>query len=113
MEPVAAQLFRPGGARLHRLGPCLEDVDPAVDAIASPLDVHRAAVVLLDDERGARKLLGLGIGDRKANPVGRRHVHGGDRSAGGLDHSAKIILSALSPTVLRRIAGLPSLTLRL
>jgi hypothetical protein len=36
---------------LHRLGARLQDVELAVGAVLAPLDVHRAAVVLLDDQR--------------------------------------------------------------
>ena len=41
------------GLALHRLGPRLQDVELAVDAVLAPLDVHRPAVVLLDDQRVA------------------------------------------------------------
>src|SRR5690606_24860027 len=41
--------------RLHRLGAGLKDVDLAVDAVTAPLDVHRAAVVLFNDDGIARQ----------------------------------------------------------
>ena len=39
--------------RFHRFRTRLQDVDLAVHAVAAPLDVHRALVVLLDDDRVA------------------------------------------------------------
>ncbi len=44
-----------GVLALHRLGARLQDVELAVDAVLAPLDVHRAAVVLLDDHRVAAR----------------------------------------------------------
>ncbi len=44
-------LDRAAGAALHRLRPRLQDVDLAGLAVLAPFDVHRAAVVLLDDQR--------------------------------------------------------------
>ena len=63
---------------LHRLGPRLQDVELAVDAVLAPLDVHRPAVVLLDDERVAGELGDLVVGERIAvallgRGVERRH----------------------------------------
>src|SRR5690606_23948370 len=61
--------------RLDRLGARLQDVDLAVDAVAAPFDIHRAAVVLLDDDRVARQLGHLIVGQRIAVALGYRHVH--------------------------------------
>jgi len=67
-----------GDARLDprddRLGAGLQDVDAPVDAVLAPLDVHRPAVVLLDDERLPGELDEVGVVDREASAVGRRHV---------------------------------------
>src|SRR3546814_7695386 len=49
LELVAAQHVD-RRARLHGFRTRLQDVQLAVDAILAPLDVHRPAVVLLDDE---------------------------------------------------------------
>ena len=50
----------------HRLRPRLQDIELAVDAVAAPLDVHRAAIVLLDDQGIARELLDLRVGDARS-----------------------------------------------
>ncbi len=55
-----------GALAHHRLGSCLQDVELAVDAVLAPLDVHRPAVVLFDDERVAGELGDVGIGERIA-----------------------------------------------
>ena len=69
-------------------GPRLQDEDLAAGAVFAPLDVHRAAVVLLDDERLARERHDVGIVQGEALPLGARHVHGCDalRAALGVDH---------------------------
>ena len=48
-------LDRASAAALDRLGPRLQDEDLAARAVFAPFDVHRAAVMLLDDERLARE----------------------------------------------------------
>ena len=63
---LVAVLDLAGALALHRLGPRLQDVELAVDAVLAPLDVHRPAVVLLDDHRVARQLLHVGIDERVA-----------------------------------------------
>ena len=54
------------GLALHRLGPGLEDVELAVDAVLAPLDVHRPAVVLLDHQGVAGQLGHVGVAQRIA-----------------------------------------------
>ncbi len=51
------------GARHHRLGTCLEDVDFPVETVLAPLDVHRPLVVVLDGQRVPGQLLDLGVGE--------------------------------------------------
>ena len=76
--------------RLHGLGPRLEHVDESVDTVATPLDVHRAAVVLLDDQRVAGKLGDLGVGEAQQLGVGgvdRHELRGAtDARVGRVDH---------------------------
>ena len=50
-----------GGLALDRLGPGLQHVQPAVLAILAPLDVHWAAIVLLDDQGVLCQLGDVGI----------------------------------------------------
>ena len=64
-EPLAH-----AGARHHRLGPRLQDVELAVEAVLAPLDVHRALVVLLDGQRLPGQLLDLGVGEAEQRPLG-------------------------------------------
>src|SRR5262249_25188703 len=63
------------GAALHRLRPCLQDVDRTALAVARPLDVHRPAIVLLDEERLPRELHQIVIVQTEALLVGGWHVH--------------------------------------
>jgi hypothetical protein len=44
-------------------------------AVLAPLDVHRAAVVLLDDQRVLRQFGNIGIGQRVAVALLGRRVH--------------------------------------
>ena len=79
VEPVAAQPLRVlPGLRFHCLRPRLQDVELAVDTIAPPFDIHRTAIMSLDDQRIARQLRGFRVGDRKATLVLERHIDGGD-----------------------------------
>ena len=57
------------GAALHGFGPRLQDVDLAGLAVLAPLDVHRAAVVLLDDQRLLGELDDVVVGDREAPAI--------------------------------------------
>ena len=82
---LVAHLCLALGLALHRFGTRLQDVDQAVLAVLAPFDVHGAAVVLLDDQRIARQLLDVHIGQRIAVALLGGHVHGFDQAAvGGL-----------------------------
>ena len=72
-----------GRLALHRLGPRLQDVELAVDAVLAPLDVHRPAVVLLDDERVAGELGDVVVGEREAVALLGGGVERGDELAAG------------------------------
>ncbi len=54
------------GARLHRFRACLDDEQLAADAVLGPLDVHRAAVMLFDDQRLLGQFLHVLIADRES-----------------------------------------------
>src|SRR5690606_41771749 len=51
---------------LHRFGARLQDVELAVLAVLAPFDVHRAAIVLLDDHRVTRQLEHVLVGQGEA-----------------------------------------------
>ena len=68
---------------LHRLGTGLQDVELAVGAVLAPLDVHRPAVVVLDDHGIARQFHHVGVGEREAVALLRRGVDGRDELAAG------------------------------
>src|SRR5690606_4348851 len=63
------------GTRLHRLGPGLHDEQLTGDAVLRPLDVHRAAVVLLDDHRLAGQRLDFRVVQAEAVLLVCRHRH--------------------------------------
>src|SRR5690606_41504321 len=67
---------------LHGLGPGLQDVELAVDAVTAPFDVHRALVMALDDEGGARELDDLVVRERIAAALGGAGI---DRAHGAPD----------------------------
>src|SRR3546814_13735730 len=73
LELVAAQHVD-RRARLHGFRTRLQDVQLAVDAILAPLDVHRPAVVLLDDAGLGRAGFDFGVGQRAAVAVLGRDV---------------------------------------
>ena len=61
------------GARFHRLGTRLHDVELAGDAVLGPFDVHRAAIVFFDHQRLLRQLLHIGVADGELRAqLGRR-----------------------------------------
>ena len=68
---------------LHRLGTGLQDVELAVGAVLAPLDVHRAAIVLLDHQCVASQLLDFGVGQGIAVAQFGRHVFGAHQLAAG------------------------------
>ena len=65
-----------GVLTLHGLRTRLQDVELAVVAILAPLDVHRAAVVLLDDDRVAGELEHILVAERETVAVSLGHVDG-------------------------------------
>jgi len=71
-------LHRTGGLpRLHRLRAGLQDVEPAVPPVLSPLDVHRPAVMLLDHQRMPRQLGDLVVGQAEQPALRRLDVDEG------------------------------------
>jgi hypothetical protein len=80
---LVAQLGLALHLALHRFGAGLQDVELAVFAVLAPLDVHGAAVVLLDDQRVLRQLLHIGVGERVAVAQLGGHVGGLDELARG------------------------------
>ena len=62
-----------GLARLHRLGPGLQDVELAVPAVQAPLDVHRPPIVGLDGQRVPGQCLHLGVRQAESALLGCRH----------------------------------------
>ena len=102
-ERVALDL---GGvaARLHRFRPRLHDEQLAADAVLRPLDVHRAAVVLLDHQRLLRQLMHVGIADReRVAQLGRRFL-GAHALAGLVRIHHAHLLGAERATQDRRLA---------
>ena len=88
LELVAVLGFA-GTLAFHRLGARLQDVELAVLTVLAPLDVHGAAVVLLDYQRITRQFLDIGIGQR----IPIAHF---DRHVGGLDQLALLLLFGLA-----------------
>ncbi len=82
-------------ARLHGLGTRLQHVEPAVDAVLAPLDVHRPAVVLLDDQRVPGQLLDLVVGQAEPAPLLGLDVHElrgpADGRVVGVDHLGRLV----------------------
>ena len=82
---LVAQLGLALGLALHGFRAGLQDVELAVGAVLAPLDVHGAAVVLLDHQRVAGQLLHVGVGQRVAVALLGGHINGLDQlAAGGL-----------------------------
>ena len=67
--------------RLHRFRTSLKDVDLAVGAVLAPFDVHRAAVVLLDDAGELREFDHVVVGDCELAAVFLRNINRTDRAA--------------------------------
>ena len=70
----------PGHAALHRFRSSLEDVDPPINSVPRPLDVHRPAVVPLDGHRVACELDDLVIVERESALVCNGYVDHVDSS---------------------------------
>ena len=68
--------------RLDRLRACLQHVELAVTTILAPFDVHRAAVVLLDDHGVTGKFLHFGIVERELVTLGFGDIDGHHRFSG-------------------------------
>ena len=83
LEPELLDLAG-AGLRLHGFRARLQDIELAVDAVPAPLDVHRPAVVGLDDHRVAGQLHDLGVVDREAVAQRFLDILGDRRAAGGL-----------------------------
>ena len=67
----------------HRFGPCLQDVEFAINAIFAPLNIHRAAIVLLDHEGVMGQFFNLGIGQGIAIALLGRNIDGFHQFATG------------------------------
>ncbi len=80
LEPEALLGFD-ARLRLHRFRTRLQDVDAAVEAVLAPLDVHRPAVVLLDQHRVAGEFEHVGISQREAMALGVGDVDSTHRAA--------------------------------
>ncbi len=100
-----------GGTAFNGFRTGLDDVQLAVVAILGPLDVHRAAVVFLDDQRLLGQLGDFGVADAEARAIGAVDVDGLDRAAGlgfvAIDHLDR--LAAQVATQDRRTAGFQGL----
>ncbi len=96
------------GVGFHGFGPGLQDEELAGLAVLAPFDIHRPAVVALDDQGLGGERFGIGVGEREPRLIGGVHVHelGGLAMAaiGGIDHLDG--LAALDPTQDRRAPGI-------
>ena len=70
------------GAALHRLGAGLDYIQLAVVAIFGPLDIHRPAVVLLDDHGLLGQLADLGVAQAETGAIGAIDIDHLDRFTG-------------------------------
>lgn len=93
-------------------GTGLQDVEFAVQAVASPSDVHRAAVVFFDGQCVMRQLGDFFVGNGEAVAVFFGDIDVGYRFA-YFCFVGKIILMCFEPMVLRRMAGLPAFSVGL
>ena len=71
------------GLALHGFRACLQDVELAVGAVLTPLDVHGAAIVLLNHQRVAGQLLHISVGQRVTVALLGGHINGLDQLATG------------------------------
>src|SRR5690606_21815174 len=96
------------GAALHGLGAGLDDVQLAVVPILRPLDVHRTAVVFLDDQRLPGQFSHFLVADAEARTVGAVNFHGLDRTPGlgffAVDHLDRLAAQVAAQN--RRATGL-------
>eukprot|EP00438_Fugacium_kawagutii_P013713 Skav202236 [mRNA] locus=scaffold2988:191443:196640:- [translate_table: standard] len=76
--------------RCDGLGPRLHDVQLAIIAVARPLDVHGAAVVLLDLHGHLGQILHLLVGCRPTVLLLLTGVHGLGATSGLVDHLAQL-----------------------
>ena len=113
-EPVAAQPLPVLLLRFHGLRPRLQDVELAVDAVAAPFDVHRPAVMPLDDQRGsarAPRASASVIEKRRRSAAGTSIV--ATDFAGALPVGEHHFAAPCCRRSLRRIAGRPGGEVRL
>ncbi len=98
--------------RLHGFRAGLQDVELAVDAVPAPLDVHRAAVVLLDDQRVAGQFQDFVVVERE--PVAQAPSTSSVITDLPATFSAeKVILITLEPMLRRTTAVLPAASIGL
>jgi hypothetical protein len=93
-------------ARLHRFRARLHDVQLAADTVLGPLDVHRAAVVLLDDQRLLGQFLHVLVADREGVAQFGRGVLDLDALTGNIRIHHADRLAAERAAQDRRLAGL-------
>jgi hypothetical protein len=98
-QPEAAELARTF-ARLHGLGPRLQDVELFVDAIPAPFDIHGSSVMLLDGDGMAGELMRFGVADREPATVSFVDVDGRGRvsrlPAAAEDHPQRLRAQSLA-----------------
>ncbi len=93
-------------ARLHRFRARLHDEQLAADTVLGPLDVHRAAVVLFDDQRLLGQFLHVLVADGEGAAQFDRGVLDPDALAGDIRIHHADRLAAERAAQDRRLAGL-------
>ncbi|KAG0774949.1 hypothetical protein G6F22_013672 [Rhizopus arrhizus] len=93
-------------ARLHRFRARLHDEQLAADTVLGPLDVHRAAVVLFDDQGLLGQFLHVLVADREGVAQFGRGVLDPDALAGDIRIHHADRLAAERAAQDRRLAGL-------
>ena len=78
---LVAQFGRSFGLALHGFRAGLQDIEQTIGAVFAPLDVHRAAIVLLDDHGITGQLLNLVVSQAVAVAQFGRHIGGFDQLA--------------------------------